>query len=33
VTMLCQPGIDMFVLVGEAELEERKDRRIPKGQP
>jgi quercetin dioxygenase-like cupin family protein len=32
VTMLCQPGVDMFVLVDEAELEQRKDRRIPKGQ-
>ncbi|OFJ52817.1 cupin domain-containing protein [Mycolicibacterium grossiae] len=31
VTMLCRPGIDMFVLVDEAELERRKDRRIPKG--
>jgi len=32
VTMLCQPGVDMFVLVDDAELEERKDRRIPRGQ-
>ena len=32
VTMLCQPGVDMFVLVDAAELEQRKDRRIPKGQ-
>lgn len=31
VTMLCRPGIDMFVLVDEAELEGRKDRRIPRG--
>ena len=31
VTMLCQPGTDMFVLVEDAELEQRKDRRIPKG--
>lgn len=31
VTMLCRSGIDMFVLVDEAELERRKDRRIPKG--
>lgn len=31
VTMLCQPGVEMFVLVDDAELEERKDRRIPKG--
>lgn len=31
VTMLCQPGTDMFVLVDDAELEQRKDRRIPKG--
>ncbi len=30
VTMLCQPGIDMFVLVDDAELEQRKDRRVPK---
>lgn len=32
VTMLCRPGVDMFVLVDDAELEQRKDRRIPKGQ-
>lgn len=31
VTMLCRPGVDMFVLVDDAELEQRKDRRIPKG--
>ncbi|QFS94490.1 Cupin domain protein [Mycobacterium sp. THAF192] len=31
VTMLCQPGTEMFVLVEDAELEQRKDRRIPKG--
>ncbi|TRW81181.1 cupin domain-containing protein [Mycolicibacterium sp. 018/SC-01/001] len=31
VTMLCRPGVDMFVLVDDAELERRKDRRIPKG--
>ena len=30
VTMLCQPGVDMFVLVADAELEQRKDRRVPK---
>ena len=30
VTMLCQPGVDMFVLVDDAELEQRKDRRVPK---
>lgn len=30
VTMLCQPGIDMFVLVDGAELEQRRDRRVPK---
>ena len=30
VTMLCQPGVDMFVLVDDAELEQRKDRRAPK---
>jgi hypothetical protein len=29
--MLCRPGVDMFVLVDDAELEQRKDRRIPKG--
>lgn len=32
VTMLCQPGVDMFVLVDGAELEQRKDRRFQKGQ-
>ena len=32
VTMLCQPGVEMFVLVDDAELEERKDRRIPKDE-
>ncbi len=32
VTMLCQPGIDMFVLVDGEELERRKDRRISKGR-
>lgn len=32
VTMLCRPGVDMFVLVDDAELERRKDRRIPRGQ-
>ncbi len=32
VTMLCQPGVDMFVLVDDAELEERRDRRFKKGQ-
>ncbi|MEW5810462.1 MAG: cupin domain-containing protein [Actinomycetota bacterium] len=32
VTMLCQPGVDMFVLVDDAELEQRKDRRFQKGQ-
>ncbi|MGB3484171.1 MAG: cupin domain-containing protein [Mycobacterium sp.] len=32
VTMLCQPGIDMFVLVDDAELEQRKDRRVPKDE-
>jgi len=31
VTMLCQPGVDMFVLVDDAELEQRKDRRFQKG--
>lgn len=31
VTMMCRPGVDMFVLVDDAELEQRKDRRIPKG--
>jgi quercetin dioxygenase-like cupin family protein len=31
VTMLCRPGVDMFVLVDDTELEQRKDRRIPKG--
>jgi quercetin dioxygenase-like cupin family protein len=29
VTMLCRPGVDMFVLVDDAELEARKDRRVP----
>ena len=29
VTMLCRPGIDMFVLVDEDELQEREDRRVP----
>ena len=29
VTMLCQPGVDMFVLVDDDELEARKDRRVP----
>jgi quercetin dioxygenase-like cupin family protein len=33
VTMLCQPGVEMFVLVDDAELDERKDRRFRKGQP
>ena len=32
VTMLCQPGVDMFVLVDGAELEQRKNRRFQKGQ-
>ena len=32
VTMLCQPGVDMFVLVDDAELEERTDRRFQEGQ-
>ncbi|WP_024449191.1 cupin domain-containing protein [Mycolicibacterium iranicum] len=32
VTMLCQPGVDMFVIVDGAELEQRKDRRFQKGQ-
>ncbi len=32
VTMLCQPGADMFVLVDDAELEQRKDRRFQEGQ-
>ena len=32
VTMLCQPGVDMFVLVDGAELEQRKNRRFRKGQ-
>jgi quercetin dioxygenase-like cupin family protein len=32
VTMLCQPGVDMFVLVDDAELEQRKDRRFQEGQ-
>lgn len=32
VTMLCQPGVDMFVLVDDAELEQRRDRRFKKGQ-
>ena len=32
VTMLCQPGVDMFVLVDEDELEQRRDRRFTKGQ-
>jgi quercetin dioxygenase-like cupin family protein len=27
VVMVCTPGVDMFVLVDEAELEQRKDRR------
>lgn len=31
VTMLCRPGVDMFVLVDDAELEQRKGRRIPRG--
>ena len=31
VTMLCQPGVEMFVLVDDAELEERRDRRFKKG--
>ncbi|OBB58493.1 cupin [Mycobacterium sp. 852013-51886_SCH5428379] len=31
VTMLCRPGVDMFVLVDDVELEQRKARRIPKG--
>ncbi|MCK0175886.1 cupin domain-containing protein [Mycolicibacterium sp. F2034L] len=31
VTMLCRPGVDMFVLVDDVELEQHKDRRIPKG--
>lgn len=31
VTMLCRPGVDMFVLVDDAELEQRKNRRIPRG--
>lgn len=31
VTMLCRPGVDMFVLVDDAELEQRKDRRFQKG--
>ncbi|MBI5337406.1 MAG: cupin domain-containing protein [Mycolicibacterium rufum] len=29
VTMLCRPGVDMFVLVDDAELEARRDRRVP----
>lgn len=29
VTMLCRPGVEMFVLVDDAELEARKDRRVP----
>ena len=29
--MLCQPGVEMFVLVDDAELEERRDRRFKKG--
>lgn len=29
VTMLCTPGVDMFVLVDDAELEARRDRRVP----
>ena len=32
VTMLCQPGVDMFVLVEEAELAQRRDRRVPEGR-
>lgn len=32
VTMLCKPGVDMFVLVDEDELEQRRDRRFTKGQ-
>lgn len=32
VTMLCQPGVDMFAIVDGAELEQRKDRRFQKGQ-
>lgn len=32
VTMLCQPGVDMFVLVDDAELERRKNRRVLRGQ-
>ncbi|ORV82162.1 cupin domain-containing protein [Mycolicibacterium iranicum] len=32
VTMLCQPGVHMFVIVDGAELEQRKDRRFQKGQ-
>jgi len=32
VTMLCRPGVDMFVLVDDAELERRKDRRVLRGQ-
>lgn len=28
VTTLCRPGVDMFVLVDDAELEARKDRRV-----
>lgn len=32
VTMLCKPGVDMFVLVDENELEQRRDRRFTKGQ-
>ncbi len=29
VTMLCSPGEQMFVLVDDAELEARRDRRVP----
>lgn len=31
VTMLCKPGEQMFVLVDEAEIEARKDRRVAPG--
>ena len=30
VTMICVPGVPMLVVVDEAELEERRDRRVPR---
>jgi quercetin dioxygenase-like cupin family protein len=30
VTMICTPGVPMLVVVDEAELEQRRDRRVPR---